>query len=131
MDGPQSIIHRALQPLTSKLQVFPHIHSAKCVGKAYKCCYCSYNYCKRLDPFAHDIKMAILGVNFKVSRSTEQINIDGNSIIYEHQNFYFLFYFILNIIFIDYSLCWAAKLWSCPPRWPFWRHVQGGLCHIY
>ena len=106
MDGPQSVVHRALQPDWEI--IYPplsHIKTAgfssqtltaKCMGKAYKCCYCSYNYCKRLDPFAHDIKMAILGVNFKVSRSTEQINIDENSIIYEHQNFYFLFYIKYN-----------------------------------
>ena len=30
-------------------------------------------------------------------------------------------------IFINYLLCWTAKLWSCPPRWPFWRASASGL----
>ena len=35
--------------------------------------------------------------------------------------------FINYRISIDYLLCWTAKLWSCPPRWPFWRQCKKGL----
>ena len=72
-------------------------------------------------PLALTPKRPSWGTTSKFRRSTERI-IDENSIVYEHKMFYFIF--INYRICIDYSLCSTMKLWSCPPRWPFWRHVQ-------